>query len=230
MRTSYKIYIICILLLMGTFPVSAEFYEYIDEGGIIHYTNNLTTIPPEYRSQLTRFDETKTTSEEKNISVTDEDLPTGPPQAVTETKEPSEDIDSENIKMDASETDFTDEKQLDREPEMSFDEEETTKPSAKTDAQSIALLQLREKRNTLINKKDALNKKLADLIKEKQKIENSRKTTGDINIEEYNQKVKGLNERIKQYKKDDEALRGEIETFNESINSHNTTPPQKNSA
>ncbi|MGB9498495.1 MAG: hypothetical protein ACKVE4_01835 [Dissulfuribacterales bacterium] len=199
MRTSYKIYIICILLLMGTLPVSAEFYEYIDESGIIHYTNSLTTIPPEYRSQLTRSDEIKSVSEKKNISVPDEDLPTGPPQAVTETKEPSEDIDSENIEMDES----------------------------KTDAQSIALLQLREKRNTLINKKDALNKKLEALIKEKQKIENSRNSTEDINIEEYNQKVKALNKKIKQYKQDDEALRGEIETFNESISTTNATPQKK---
>ncbi len=227
MRTSYKIYIICILLLMGTFPVSAEFYGYIDESGIIHYTNNLTTIPPEYRSQLTRFDETKSVPEEKNISVPDENLPTGPPQAVTETKELSGDIDSENIEMDASETDFTDEEQLDREPEMSFGEEETTKPSAKTDVHSIALPELREKRNTLINKKDALNKNLADLIKEKQQIENSKNTTKDINVQQYNQKVKALNEKIKQYKQDDEALNEEIQAFNESINSHNTTPPPK---
>ena len=56
---------------MGTFPVSAEFYEYIDENGIIHYTNDLTTIPTEYRSQLTRFDETESVSEEKNVSATD---------------------------------------------------------------------------------------------------------------------------------------------------------------
>ena len=227
MRTSYKIYIICILLLMGTFPVSAEFYEYIDEGGIIHYTNNLTTIPPEYRSQLTRFDEIKTKPNEKNISVPDEEIPTKPSQAVTETKEPPEDIDSENIEMDESETDFTDEGQLNDEPEMSLDEEEATKPSAKTDTQSLALPELREKRNTLVNKKSALNKKREDLIKKKKQIENSKNTTEDINIKQHNQKIKALNEKIKHYKQDDEALTGEIETFNESISTTKATPQKK---
>ena len=38
------------------------------------------------------------------------------------------------------------------------------------------------------------------MIKEKQQIENSKNTTEDINVQQYNQSVKALNEKIKQYK------------------------------
>ncbi len=46
------VFLSVLLLCFQAIPTSAEIYKYIDDNGIIHYTDNLTTIPSEYRSQL----------------------------------------------------------------------------------------------------------------------------------------------------------------------------------
>jgi len=54
--------LLLIILLSVTDPsFSAEIFKYIDKNGIIHYTDNMATIPPEYLQQLDPFIEMKTT-------------------------------------------------------------------------------------------------------------------------------------------------------------------------
>jgi hypothetical protein len=48
----FKIVIVCSLLLIFAIPSSAEFYQYVDNKGITHYTDKLSTIPDKYLSQL----------------------------------------------------------------------------------------------------------------------------------------------------------------------------------
>jgi len=45
------------LLLILSLPATAEFYEYVDNKGITHFTDNRSTIPPQYQSQIEQYGE-----------------------------------------------------------------------------------------------------------------------------------------------------------------------------
>lgn len=47
--------LLILYFFLQVIPTSAEIYKYIDDNGIIHYTDNPTTIPPEYGQQLAPF-------------------------------------------------------------------------------------------------------------------------------------------------------------------------------
>jgi len=196
--------LICIFLLMSVATVSGEFYEYIDENGIIHYTNNLTTIPYEYRSQLNRFEETKTVPEEKKMLNRDEQPSTDPSQTLKE---------KDNSDMDEAEKGLPDDQQAKISPGMS-----AAGTSGKKAAESPDMSEFKKKKNALMNRKEALDHKLKNLLTERDQLENSRNKTDDLHIRKYNQDAKVLNEKIKQFKEEDAVLRVEIEAFNESIN------------
>ena len=57
MRQHLKIIILGGLLLFIAIPVTAEFYEYVDNKGITHFTDNRSTIPPQYQSQIEQYGE-----------------------------------------------------------------------------------------------------------------------------------------------------------------------------
>jgi len=40
------------LLCLGALPAAAAVYKYVDRGGDVHYTDSLSQVPPEYRSQV----------------------------------------------------------------------------------------------------------------------------------------------------------------------------------
>jgi len=54
----FKITVIFSLLLIFAIPSSAEFYQYVDSKGITHFTDNLSTIPARFQSQVERPHET----------------------------------------------------------------------------------------------------------------------------------------------------------------------------
>lgn len=55
MRRHLKIVILGGLLLILAVPATAEFYEYVDNKGITHFTDNRSTIPPRYQSQIEQY-------------------------------------------------------------------------------------------------------------------------------------------------------------------------------
>ncbi len=57
MLRHYIIAIVFSLLLIPAIPASAEFYQYVDSKGITHFTDNISTIPTEYQSQLEQHEE-----------------------------------------------------------------------------------------------------------------------------------------------------------------------------
>jgi chromosome segregation ATPase len=83
--------------------------------------------------------------------------------------------------------------------------------------ESIVLAKLESTRKVLANKKKALNEKFMALMKEKQEIENSVNEDDEKSVLEYNENVKNLNIRIKQYKKEKKFLQAEIEKYNDTI-------------
>ena len=57
MRRHLKTVILGGLLLILAVPATAEFYEYVDNKGITHFTDNRSTIPPRYQSQIEQYAE-----------------------------------------------------------------------------------------------------------------------------------------------------------------------------
>jgi len=84
--------------------------------------------------------------------------------------------------------------------------------------ESIILAKLESTRRVLANKKKALNEKFSNLMKEKQEIENNVDEDDEKSVLTYNESVKKLNIKIKQYKKEKKALQAAIEKYNNSIN------------
>lgn len=57
MRRHLKIIILGGLLLIPAIPATAEVFEYVDNKGITHFTDNLSTIPPQFQSQIEQYAE-----------------------------------------------------------------------------------------------------------------------------------------------------------------------------
>jgi hypothetical protein len=83
--------------------------------------------------------------------------------------------------------------------------------------ESLILAQLQTTRKLLAEKKESLNKKFQTLIKEKQEIENSVDEDDEKSVIKYNENVKKLNIKIKQYKKHKKILQAKIEKYNDTI-------------
>jgi len=83
--------------------------------------------------------------------------------------------------------------------------------------ESLILAKLESTRKVLSNKKEALNKKFIRLMEEKQEIENSVDEDDEKSVLAYNENVKKLNIKIKQYKTEKKYLQAEIEKYNRSI-------------
>ena len=54
----FNIAIMFSVVLILAVPSHAEFYQYVDNKGIIHYTDNISTIPAAYQSQVGQRHET----------------------------------------------------------------------------------------------------------------------------------------------------------------------------
>lgn len=57
-----------LLLLIVPWPAAAEFYQYVDSKGITHFTDNPSTIPPQYQSQIDDHQEVFKNREESYAS------------------------------------------------------------------------------------------------------------------------------------------------------------------
>jgi len=83
--------------------------------------------------------------------------------------------------------------------------------------ESLILAQLQTTRKFLAEKKEALNKKFLSLMKKKQGLENSVDEDDEKSVLIYNENVKKLNIKIKQYKKEKKRLQAKIEEYNNMI-------------
>jgi len=196
MSQHFKIAIVCSLLLMITIPSSAEFYQYVDSKGITHFTDSISTIPTEYKSQLERHPKIISLQKE-SVYIETDDSEAGIQDFFFETD--NQTYDDTAI---ATDSDFTESKPI------------ALKSAEKAKYSGIS--KLVPERKILIDKKQALNKKFEMLAAEKQQLE---KNKGDMRNEEsiarYNKRVKKMNEKIKLYKKEEKRFKTEIEIYNE---------------
>jgi outer membrane biosynthesis protein TonB len=213
----YRVYILCVALsVFLAIPASAVCYRYIDDNGIVHFTDAPDTIPEKYQSQIKPDMETTAspkTEESRSVESPDELSFPEAPQAVPATGKPDEPKMSETPKENLQEAPPETETETETNPLS-----EETKTTADNKAQDAETKKLIDNRKTILEKKGDLDKKFDALIEEKKQLEAGRENLDDEKgIQEYNKNVKRLNEKIKKYKADEDTLRLEIENYNESI-------------
>jgi len=83
--------------------------------------------------------------------------------------------------------------------------------------ENLKLARLQSIRESLAEKKEALNKTFLRLMAEKQALEDNVNEDDEKSVLEYNKKVKRLNIKIKQYKNEKKRLQAKIEEYNATI-------------
>jgi hypothetical protein len=61
------IVIALLILLLMSFPTSAEFFKYRDQDGVLHFTDNLSEVPENQHKNLEKYNEVKTPKESEEI-------------------------------------------------------------------------------------------------------------------------------------------------------------------
>jgi hypothetical protein len=180
-------------LIFISIPAHAEFYQYEDKNGVVHYTDNFATIPEQYRSQISSHPETPPASQEKTRNPG------------IHSNEPSIASDNESSWQD-SKTENSDNQKISKAEE---------KDSSGKDMETA---RLKRQRQILLEEKNRMNDKYKKILKEKQKLESSRsEIEEEAEINAYNKKVQQLNEKINEYREKENALKSEIQEYNEMI-------------
>jgi len=191
-----KLAIMSLLLFIFAIPSSAEFYQYIDNKGITHFTDKISTIPATYQPQVNR--------EHKRNSLPEE-LPY-PEHADNDLKESDgQSITAATFSAGIGSTEKTAVQKMQQLP-------------AKIPSKIPIIKELQLEKSRLLEQKKVLEQKFDMLMAEKQQIENRK---GDLknkeNILLYNQNVKKVNKRIRLYREEENHFMEELARYNKSI-------------
>lgn len=81
---------------------------------------------------------------------------------------------------------------------------------------------LSQKREEILQRRDALNQTYEELLKERQALEDERETvSGAQGVQAYNARVEQMDKKIEDFRQKKELLRQEIEQYNQKIEEHN---------
>jgi hypothetical protein len=151
---------------IAVISAGAELYHYVDNKGITHCTDNISTIPDQYASQI-EFHRKAISSHDENKALLN----------------PDESVENTGKKIGG--------------------------PSER--AKLIA------EKKRLISKKTALDQKFESLTAEKNEIGNNKDLTDENSIALYNARVKLINQKIRQYKQEEENFIAELTTYNNAV-------------
>jgi chromosome segregation ATPase len=162
-------WLISLALLLFSVSASAEYYKYLDKDGNVHYTDDLTAVPENQRTNINEYNEIQSGVVDRQKDEKDANTP--------ETS-----IEEKQVKTKQNAFDFSDrKKELDRKKEA-LDEEYKALMDEKK--------QFEEDKNKLRNRTAArkYNKAVTDF---NEKIEDyqTRKKEFDAEVEQYNNQV-----------------------------------------
>lgn len=168
-----KIWILFLILILFSAPVSAEFYRYVDKDGNVLYTDDLSQVPEAQRSGIRVFNEFKdvTSSTTGNEAKQREQLSAGEGETTNQKgaanfEKRKQLLDSEKGALEKERQDLVKEK-----------EEFTSSRRFKSGKDSLVKKQLKE-----------LNEK-SEKLKEKLEVLKKKQATYDAEVEAFNAKA-----------------------------------------
>ena len=150
----------------------AEFYQYTDDNGVVHYTDDYSTIPKPYQTQIDAHPETPKDSpsqaggtEEKNIGQT-EDAQSDKqfsPEALEQLARQREELVEKKEQLDQQYEELLEEKEaLESSRKEMSDEAEIKTYNQKVQALNEKINQYHEKESALKTKIEAYNKRIRE--------------------------------------------------------------------
>lgn len=202
MHAKYGVFIIfcSAVILLSSIPAKGEIYKYIDKDGVVHYTDNLATIPPEYRKELDRY-------LNKNASPP-------PVKPAAESVPPS----TQNPSPVAPKPSASDQTSVQPKVVPAKPPAKNLKTIPATTENEARIKAYEMKRKSLLDKSQRLDREYQSLLKQRRQLEESRDgLTTPAEIQGYNDSVRQLNESINTYREKRKTLENEVKNFNDSL-------------
>ena len=193
------------LLLTGVLlaaPVSAKIFKYIDDNGVVHYTDTMSTIPPEYRQQIQQYREAKNTKSSQETDAADQGQ-TPAPAASEKNRDADMPPAAENTeKAEKAQTEAIE--------------------IPKTEETAEQRKQLEQKRKQLQKKQQKLDNHYQSLLEERKQLRQRQdKLESPDEINAHNQKVDQLNQKIESYRQKRQSLESDVKAFNDMLQNNN---------
>ena len=83
-KTGFFILVLIFALLVSPLALRSEIYKYVDKSGTIHFVDDVGKIPPEYRNQITVYEDKPAAPPEEGTPTVEGETPTTPEGAVEE--------------------------------------------------------------------------------------------------------------------------------------------------
>ncbi len=120
-----QLFCICVFLLLFVSPASAELYKYVDQKGIVHYTDTKSTIPSQYLPQIETYEESAAPAED--IFSSDDETSTSKSDMTVQSAD-----EFEQTGFDAPADDFDDDTDMAETFDGDTDETQEAVPAADT--------------------------------------------------------------------------------------------------
>ena len=95
-KTGFFILVLIFALLLSPLALRSEIYKYVDKSGTIHFVDDVGKIPPEYRNQITVYEDKPAAPPEEGTPTVEGETPTAPESAGEEEEQQGQEEEAPN--------------------------------------------------------------------------------------------------------------------------------------